>query len=70
MSKSLKVKRKKRLDMPFFFSSHTMHLLNKRDTITRKLSKMFSTKLDFQKMNEDIDTSIELILLGRTAQLE
>ena len=37
MSKSLKVKRKKRLDVPFFFSSHTMHLLNKRDTITRKL---------------------------------
>ena len=34
LSKSLKFKRKKRLDVPFFFSSHTMHLLNKRDTVT------------------------------------
>ena len=69
LSKSLKVKRKKQLDVPFFFSSHTMHLLNKRDTITRKLSEVFSTKLDFQrlKLNEDIDTSIEL---GRFSLVE
>ena len=62
LSEFLKVKRKKRLDLPFFISSHTMHLLNKRDTITGKLSKAFSTKLDFQrlKLNEDIDTSFEL----------
>ena len=71
LSKSLKVKRKKRLDVPFFFSSHAMHLLNKRDTITRKLSKAFSTKLDFQrlKLNEDIDTSIELDRLSLVEQL-
>ena len=71
MSKSLKVKRKKRLDVPFFISSHTMHLLKKGDTITRKLSKIFSTKLDFQrvKLNEDIDTSIELDRFSLVEQL-
>ena len=39
-----------------------MHLLKKSDTITRKLSKLYSTKLDFQRLKliEDIDTSIEL----------
>ena len=71
LSKSLKVKRKKRLDVSFFFSAHTMHQLNKRDTVTRKLSKAFSTKLDFQrlKLNEDIDYSIELDRLSLVEQL-
>ena len=46
-----------------------MHLLNKGDTVTRKLSKAFSTNVDFQrlKLNEDIDTSIEL---GRFSLVE
>ena len=71
LSKSLKVKCKKWLDVPFFFSSHTMHLLNKRDTVTRKLSKGFSTKLEFYrlKLNEDIDTSIELDRFSLVEQL-
>ena len=71
LSKSLKVKRKKQPDLPFFFSAHTMHHLNKRDTITRKLSKAFSTKLDFQrlKLNEDIDTSFELDRFSLVEQL-
>ena len=70
LSKSLKVKRKKRLDVPFF-SSHTKHLLNKRDTVTRILSKSFSTKLNFQrlKLSEDIDTSIELDRFSLVEQL-
>ena len=72
LSKSLKFKRKKRLDVPFFFSPHTMHLLNKRDTVIRKLSKAFSTNLDFQrlKLNEEIDTSIELDRFSLVEQLK
>ena len=71
LSKSLKVKSKKRLDVPFFISFHAMHLLNKRETVTRKLSKTFSTKLAFQglKLNEDIGTSIELDRFSLVEQL-
>ena len=70
LSKSLKIKRKKRLDVPSF-SSRTLRLLNKSDTITRKLSNAFSIKLDFQrlKLNEDIDTSIELDRFSLVEQL-
>ena len=48
-----------------------MHLLNKRDTITRKLSKAFSTKFDFLrlKLDEDIDSSIELDRFSLVEQL-
>ena len=69
--KPLKIKREKLFDVPFFFSSHTKHLLNKRDADTRKLSKAFSTKLDFQRLelNEDIDTSFELDRFSLVEQL-
>ena len=62
LNSSIATKRAKRLSLPLYYSSHTIHLLNTRDTTLRKLSK-YSSFLQATKLKEittAISDSIEL----------
>ena len=59
-----RVKRKKRIDAPYFYSSHTMHQLNIRNTAYRKFLKSqsnYSYSLD-KDCEESIKLDTELFL--------
>ena len=58
---SICLKRKKRYMLPFYFSSHSVHLGNKVSTAKRKLAKFnlfYSTLLS--DLQRDLNNSIEL----------
>ena len=60
-SQSVKMKRVKQRNAPIFFSSHTMHLLNRKETNLRKLSKnwTFLLSLKQRELNKSLNESIE-----------
>ena len=59
---SLTPKRTKRINYPNFYSSHTLHLINKRDTLMRKITKNLNWVLIFKLclIKNEISESIEL----------
>ena len=58
LDKFRRVKRKKRIDVPYFYSSHTMHQLNIRNTAYRKIFKSQSNYL--YSLVKDCEESIKL----------
>ena len=56
------MKRRKRVLAPFFYSSQTMHLLNKSETIKRSLQKdwALSDSLKMRENQKELSESIEL----------
>ena len=61
-SQSVKMKRAKRRNVPIFFSSHTMHLLNQKETNLRKLTKNWTLLLSLKQreLDKSLNESIEL----------
>ena len=61
-SQSVKMKRAKRRNAPIFFSSHTMHLLNQKETNLRKLTKNWTLLLSLKQreLDKSLNESIEL----------
>ena len=61
-SQSLKMKRAKRRNAPIFFASHTLLLLNQKETNLRKLSKNWTLLLSLKQreLNKSLNESIEL----------
>ena len=59
---SLTPKRTKRINYPNFYSSHTLHLINKRDTLLSKIKKNLNRVLIFKfcLIKNEISESIEL----------
>ena len=61
-SVSIAKKRRKRVSAPFFYSSQTMHLLNKSETIKRRLEKYWtlSESLKMRNNQKELSESIKL----------
>ena len=60
-SQIVKIKRAKQLNAPTFFSSHTMHLLNQKETNLRKFLKNWTLLLSLKQreLNKSLNESIE-----------
>ena len=59
---SISLKRKRRRELPYYYSSHSIHLLNQQSTITRRLQRQWTLKdaLDLKRVKLDVTRSIEL----------
>ena len=59
---SISLKRKRRRELPYYHSSHSVHLLNQQSTITRHLQIQWTLKdaLDLKRVKFDVTRSIEL----------
>ena len=68
LEKSLRKKRKKRLALPSYYSSHTIHLLNQKFTNSRKLFRKWSLELSLKQLelsravSESIDLDKEVFI--------
>lgn len=62
ITSSLPLKRSKRVQYPIYFSSHSIHLINKRSTLLRKLHRQSSVSnlVNLNRINSDLNNSIEL----------
>ena len=62
LTQGLTAKRMKRLKAPIYFSSHTMHVMNMKETNQRKLAKSWSVLLSLKQieLNKSLPESIEL----------
>ena len=59
---SISLKRKRRRELPYYYSSHSVHLLNQQSTITRRLQRQWALRdaLDLKRVKLDVTRSIEL----------
>ena len=59
---SISLKRKRRRELPYYYSSNSVHLLNQQSTITRRLRRQWTLKdaLDLKSVKLDVTRSIEL----------
>jgi hypothetical protein len=56
-----KLKRKKRLSVPSYYSSHSIHILNKINTMKRKMMRLDShDDSDLRSLQHDLSISLEL----------
>ena len=58
----ISLKRKQRRELPYYYSSHSVHLLNQQSTITRRLQRQWTLRdaLDLKRVKLDVTRSIEL----------
>ena len=54
---SIRQKRKRRRNFPIYYSSHTIHLLNQKDTNIRKMSRFWSFQLALKQREIDLSLS-------------
>ena len=59
---SISLKRKRRRELPYYYSLHSVHLLNQQSTITRRLQRQWTLRdaLDLKRVKLDVTRSIEL----------
>ena len=59
---SISLKRKRRRELPYYYSSHSVHLLNQQSTITRRLQRQWTLTdaLDLKRVKLDVTHSIEM----------
>ena len=59
---AVKFKRSKRMNLPLFYSSHTVHLINQKETTLFRLSRegSFLQAIKLRKILKDLSESIEL----------
>ena len=59
---AVKFKRSKRMNLPLFYSSHTVHLINQKETTLRMLSRegSFLQAIKIRKLLKELSESIEL----------
>ena len=54
---SIRQKRKRRRNFPIYYSSHTIHLMNQKDTNIRKMSRFWSFQLALRQREIDLSLS-------------
>ena len=57
LSISIRQKRKRRRNFPIYYSSHTIHLPNQKDTNIRKMSRFWSFQLALKQRELDLSLS-------------